>query len=165
MVPVGLRHVGRVGGVPARRVIAPMGGDALAAMEELDGRRADPRVHDFVDEGIGHGVVVAVELDVVVDVDARHGPLAVDERLGRQRPQRGVIEAFEELTAAGAVEAHGPRVQIGEELGEARVEGAREKKVSWRSRARIHRSTTNTPASILALSRGFAGRAGRIAVP
>ena len=39
------------------------------------------------------------------------------------------------------------------------------KNVSWRSRARIHRSAISTAASIFALSRGFAGRAGRMAVP
>ena len=123
MVLVGLGHVGGGGGVPARRVIAPMGGDALAAMEELDGRRADARVHDLVDQGVGDGVVVAVNLDVVVDVDAGDRPLAVDERLGRQRPQRGPVQSLEELAAAGAVQAHGPRVQVGEELGDAGVEG------------------------------------------
>jgi hypothetical protein len=56
MVLVCLGHVGGGGGVSARRVIAPMGGHALAAMEQLDGRGADPRVHDFV-ERVGEGVV------------------------------------------------------------------------------------------------------------
>ena len=40
----------------------------------------------LVDEGVGDGVVVAVELDVVVDVDAGVDlPLAVDEGLGAMR--------------------------------------------------------------------------------
>ena len=47
-----------------------MGGDPLAAMEEFDGRGAEPRVDDFVDQSVGDGVVVTVEFDVVVDVDA-----------------------------------------------------------------------------------------------
>ena len=70
-----------------------MGGDALAAMEELDGRGADPRVHDFVDEGVGDGVVVAMDLDVVVDVDAGHFPLAVDEGLGQDALRGFYLEA------------------------------------------------------------------------
>jgi hypothetical protein len=85
MVLVGLGHVGGGGGVPARRVIAPMGGDPLAAMEEFDGRGADPRVHDFVDEGVGDGVVVAVELDVVVDVHVAPIHAFTFDRSGRSR--------------------------------------------------------------------------------
>jgi hypothetical protein len=42
-----------------------MGGDPLAAMVELDDRGADPRVHALVDEGVGDGVVVAVDLEVL----------------------------------------------------------------------------------------------------
>src|SRR4029453_4867436 len=41
----------------------------------------------------------------------------------------------------------------------------REKKVWWRRRASIHRSTTWTPTSTLALSLGRAARAGTIATP
>jgi hypothetical protein len=41
---------------------------------------------------------------------------------------------------------------------------ASEKKRRLRSRARIQRSTTSTPTSTFALSRGLRGRAGRIAV-
>jgi len=42
----------------------------------------------------------------------------------------------------------------------ARFRAAKLKKVCWRSRARIQRSTTCTPTSTLGLSRGLAGRAG-----
>jgi hypothetical protein len=42
----------------------------------------------------------------------------------------------------------------------ARLSSARLKKVWWRSRARIQRSTTCTATSTLGLSRGLAGRAG-----
>ena len=66
---------------------------------------------------------MAVQLDVVVDVDAGRLPLAVDEGLGGQRPERGLVQALEELPAAGAVQAHGPGVQVGEQLGDAGVEG------------------------------------------
>src|SRR3989442_592603 len=45
------------------------------------------------------------------------------------------------------------------------LRAAREKKRSWRRRARIQRSTISTPTSIFALSRGCAGRAGRMTVP
>ncbi len=45
------------------------------------------------------------------------------------------------------------------------LSSASEKKRRLRSRARIQRSTTSTPASTFALSRGFLVRVGRIAVP
>ena len=67
---------------------------------------------------------MAVELDVIVDVDAGTDlPLAVDEGLRRQRAERGLIQPFEKVAAAGAVEPHRPRVEIREELGDLSVEG------------------------------------------
>ena len=118
------RHVGGVGGVATPAVTAHMGGAALAVMEDLDGARGEASVDMLVDERIRDGVVVPVQLDVVVDVDPRVDlPLAVDERLGRPRPERGLVEAREELPAAGAVQAHGAGVHVGEQLGDAGVEG------------------------------------------
>ena len=71
-----------------------MRGDALAAVEDLDGGRGQARVGVFVDERVGDGVVMAVELDVMVDVDAGTDfPLAVDEGLRRQRAERGLNPA------------------------------------------------------------------------
>jgi len=100
-----------------------MRGDALAAVEDLDGGRGQARVDVFVDERVGDGVVMAVELDVIVDVDAGTDlPLAVDEGLRRQRAERGLIQPFEKVAAAGAVEPHRPRVEIREELGDPGVE-------------------------------------------
>ena len=112
---------------------------------------------------IGDGVVVAVELDVVVDVDARSGPLAVDEGLGRQRPQRGLIEPLEQLPPAGAVQAHGRPVEVGRATPRSRAfRAAREKKRLGVGAARGSTARRpDTPASTLALSRGFAGRAGQ----
>ena len=46
--------------------------DALAAVKDLDGRRGEPNVELLVklDQDVRDGVVVLVDLDVVVDVDA-----------------------------------------------------------------------------------------------
>jgi hypothetical protein len=106
-----------------------------------------------------------MNLDVVVDVDAGRVPLAVDEGLGRQRPQGGLIEALEELAAAGAVQAHGPRVQLGAQLRDAGVEGGEGEEGLMAEPGEDPSLRDQHAASILALSRGFAGRAGRIAVP
>src|SRR5712691_755191 len=121
---VRLRHVGRVGGVLAADGAPPMGRDALAAVKDLDGRRGQARVDVLVQERVGDGVVMAVELDVVVDVDASPDlPVAVDEGLRGERAERRLIETLEEVAAAGAVEPHRPGVEIRQELGDPRVEG------------------------------------------
>jgi hypothetical protein len=123
MALVRLRHMGGIGGVPPADDTAPMRGDALGPVEDLDGRRGQAGVDVFVDERVGDGVVMALELDVVVDADAGADfPFAVDEGLGGERAERRLVQALEELAAAGAVEAHGARVEIGEELGAAGVE-------------------------------------------
>jgi hypothetical protein len=55
---------------------------------------------------------MAVDVDVVVDVDARvDRPLADDERLGRERTELGLIELDEELAPPGAIDAHDLRVE------------------------------------------------------
>ena len=101
----------------------PMSGDALAAVKDLDGGRGQAGVDVLVQEGGGDGVVMAVELDVVVDVDAGTNlPVAVDEGLGGERAERGLIELLEERAATGAVEPHRPRVEIREQLGDPRIE-------------------------------------------
>ena len=116
-------HVGRVGGVPAAEMAADMGRHPLPAMEELDRRHRQARIDELVAEGVGDGVVVSVELDVVVDIHAGVVvPLADDECLGREGPEGGAIQALEELPAAGAVEPHRAHVQDLEQLGDAGVE-------------------------------------------
>src|SRR5437899_274603 len=103
MMLMGLRHVSRLRGVRAPDVAAPMSGHALASVEELDRGRGHARVDVLVDERVGDGVVMPVQLDVVVDVDAGpDSPLAVQEGLGGQRAERGLIETFEEVPTAGA---------------------------------------------------------------
>jgi hypothetical protein len=105
-----------------------MRGDPLPAMEELDRRHGQAGVDELVAEGMGDGVVVAVELDVVVDIHTGVVvPIADDEGLRGQRPEGGAIQALEELSAAGVVQAHRARVQALQQLGDARVErGKRE---------------------------------------
>jgi hypothetical protein len=66
---MGRCHVRIDGGVPAAAVVAHMTGDARAAMEELDGARRQPAIDLLAGKAVGHRVVVADELDVVVDAD------------------------------------------------------------------------------------------------
>ena len=63
---------------------AQMRGDALALVEDLDGARGQARLDLLADEAVRHGVVVALDVDVVVERDAAQAPLGVDVGLGRQ---------------------------------------------------------------------------------
>src|SRR5437867_9724684 len=94
----------RVSGEAAADVAAAMRGDATAVAEDLDHRRGGADVDALADERVRDAVVVMVELDVVVDVDADGGlPRGDVEAARRQRPQRGPVKVPPER-AARAVE-------------------------------------------------------------
>ena len=73
-----------------------MGGDALAAMEQLDGARRDPRPHLLAEQLMRHRVVVLVDLDVVVEPEPAFLPLGVHVGLGRQRLERRALDLLEQ---------------------------------------------------------------------
>ena len=83
--PVWLGHVLGDGGMACGVAGAPVGGDALAAVEELDGVSGVSGEELAPDQRVGDGVVVAVELDVVVDVHTDLLPLGEDVGLGGER--------------------------------------------------------------------------------
>jgi hypothetical protein len=63
---VGFGHVGRVGRMRAADGAPAMGGDALAAVEDLDGGGGQECVDVFVQQRVRDGVVMPIEFDVVV---------------------------------------------------------------------------------------------------
>ena len=64
-----------------------------------------------------------VDLDVIIDVDARVAPVGVDVAIARERLQRRPIEPLEERAPRGAaVPFHRPVIEIGEELGDPGVQ-------------------------------------------
>jgi len=60
---------------------------------------------------------------------------------------------------------HGTTVEIVQQLGDGLVEFSQAEKGALAQPATIQRSTTCTPTSALALSRGFRTRAGMTATP
>ena len=78
---------------------AAMDPDPRAAMKDFDGRGREAQIDGLVDEPMRHGVQMALDVDVIVDVHARLAPLGVHEALGRQRPQGRLIEACEQIAA------------------------------------------------------------------
>ena len=69
---------------------------ALAAVEDLHRRQRRPDLHHLPGQDVGHTVVVEVDLDVIVDVDARRRPLLDLEAVLRQRPQRRPVQFLEQ---------------------------------------------------------------------
>ena len=72
-------HVlGDGGGFPG--AIAPeMGGDSSALEEDLDGGLGEPHLHLLMNELIGNAVVMAIQLDMVIDIDLGVFPFSKDE--------------------------------------------------------------------------------------
>jgi len=68
-----------------------------------------------------------VDIDLVVEPSPAHPPLGVLIGLGRQLLQCRAVQLEEQATPADAEPAHGPRVEIGDQLGNSLVKlGKRE---------------------------------------
>ena len=143
-----------------------MNGAALALVENLDAAGGQPRFDLGAGEAVGDRTIVGVDVDVIVDADPAHAPLAVFVRLVRQRVERRAIDLLEELAAG---DAEPPEdlffVELGHKLAERGVDVGEGDEGSRLSRPSSHRSTISTACSTFALSRGFLGLAGRMALP
>jgi len=71
---------------------AHMRGDAFAAMEDLYRVSGEACFQLLVGELIRNAVIVAIDLDMVVDVHAHRRPVSHDIALGGKRLQRGSIQ-------------------------------------------------------------------------
>ena len=141
-------------------------GDALALVEQLDGALGDARLELLAQQVVRHRVVMAVGVDVVVERRRALALLGLDVRAAAgSGGEHRSVELVEQLAAADAEAAHRPVVELAEQRPIAAVQLVQGEEARLRRRARIQRSTTCTPASTFALSRGRRGRAGRIAVP
>jgi hypothetical protein len=103
-------------------VAASVRGDASAVMEDLDRGHREPYVDHFMDQGKGHGVIVAGKFQMIVNVDPGDLPFAVHKRRRRKCPEDGLIQTLEELASARLIQAHGPAVQVVEERGDPGIE-------------------------------------------
>ena len=82
IVLVGGGHVRRDRAVAALEGGAPMTGDACALVEEFHHLGTEAHVELLLDQRIGHGVVVAVDFHVVIDIDPGELPLGIFIGLG-----------------------------------------------------------------------------------
>jgi hypothetical protein len=117
MSPVRRRHVGIVRAVATNCGAAGMARHPAATDEDLDGRGTDADIGSLTDKLVWNAVVVAVDLEVVVDADFRSLPGG--ELIGPdgQRPESRPINGLED-TRSGAFElSEGPVVEPGEAVG------------------------------------------------
>jgi hypothetical protein len=97
-------------------IAALMGGDALGAMECLDGAGGDAQVDLGADQRVRHRVVEAVDLDVVVEPNAGEPPLGELVIALWQRSQRRPLNAGEQIAPAQAEAPHDVAVHAFEHL-------------------------------------------------
>jgi hypothetical protein len=74
VAPVARRHVIPYRGVLAIAAGAQVGGDALALGKYLDGPRREPDLDRVLREAIRHAVIMALDLDVIIDADPAKVP-------------------------------------------------------------------------------------------
>ena len=80
-------------------VTAQVRGDALVLEEHLDGGAGEAHLDDLTGQLVGNGVVVALDLDVVVDVDLGPAPGGELVALRGQGSQGRLVELSEERGA------------------------------------------------------------------
>src|SRR3984885_179400 len=123
VAPMAGRHVlgdRRVLPVPARPYVD---GDALALVENLDATGGQPRLDLGAGEAVGDGIIMGVDVDVIVDADPAHAPLAVFVSAVRQRLERRAVDLFEQLAAGDAEPAQSlPFIELGHEFAERGID-------------------------------------------
>ena len=111
----------RVGGEAPGAPAAEMAGNPPAAAEDLHCVRTQADLAALTGELIGNAVVMAVDLEVVIDADLRHLPDA--ELVGpiRKRLQRRPIQALEQTVAASRQLLEGAVIEPGKPFGDDRI--------------------------------------------
>jgi hypothetical protein len=94
--------------------------EVAVQVADLDRLLGDPRPDLLAQEPVGHRIVVAVDLDMVVEPDRALLPLRVDVRGAGQRLQRRPLEVLEQLPVAGAEMAGDAVVEPIDQLADCR---------------------------------------------
>ena len=165
VAPVGTRHMFGERRMPAAPGAAQMHRDALALAEQLDGVGGDARVELLADQPMRHRVVMAVDVDVIIEPDPPQPPLGIFVGLGRQRLQRRAVELEEQIAAADAQAAHRAGIEIGDQLADRLVQlGEREETAVPEARQYPALDHQHADLDLGLVARACRGRAGRIAV-
>ena len=100
--PVVRRHMFTVGGMLAVAGRPGMGGHTLAFKICLYGAWRDPHPQFLLQKLIRHRVIVASDIDVVIEPGPALLPFSVDVGFHRQGLERGLVQRLEQIPAAGA---------------------------------------------------------------
>jgi hypothetical protein len=93
-------------------------------MEQLDGARSDAGLDLLTQQPVRHRVVMALDVDVIIERHATDPPFGIDERFGGQFRQRRLIELLEQLTATDPELAHRPGIEILDQRRDRRFRSA-----------------------------------------
>ena len=96
---VGFGHVSGHRGMAAFQVRAPVTGHAFALVQQFDHVEGEPHIELLFDQRIGHGGVMALDLDMVIDIDAGAFPLGVYIRVGGQGTQGRVVNGCKQAVS------------------------------------------------------------------
>lgn len=129
-----------------------MDGDPFALAEQLDGS-LDARLDLLAREGPEEGVIVAIDLDMIVETGTPDPPFGEDFTFRRQRLERRTVDLLEQLPAPDD-RSDRPAIR---RLPHSPWPDCR--------RPRGQRSTMRTAASTFALSRGRRGLVGSTELP
>ena len=111
IVLVCLGHMG------SHRAVAPPEGRTLvtghpsALVEEFDDLRTETRLELLLDEGVGHGIGVPVDVHVIIDVHAAQFPLGICIGWGGQRSEGGTVQGLEHALAGAGEFFEGPLIE------------------------------------------------------
>lgn len=137
-----------------RQGAAQMRRHPLTAEENLDGLLSDASLDLLMHEVVRDAVVVPGDLDVIIEVDPAALPLRTLVRFIRQGGERRTIEVLEQVAPTSPQLRRGGSFSSTRSVCIASLRAVSEKKRRLRKRARIHRPTSWTPTSTLALSLG-----------
>jgi hypothetical protein len=90
-------------------------------MEELDHLGAHAHLKLLLDKGIGHRIVVAVDFDMIINVDAGQFPLGIFIGLGREGLQGGAVEHLKKTLSGAGEFLEGAAIEGGQELADCGV--------------------------------------------
>src|SRR6202051_2766085 len=110
-----------------------MSSDSIAAMEDLDGARADPCPHLLAQQRVRHGVIMPLDFDVVIEADPAFLPFRVKIGLDRQLLEREALDLIEQRTPAGPKMPRHAVVELRDQFLDGGVgSDTQEKRPLWR---------------------------------
>ena len=99
-----------------------MRGHQLLAVIDLKGMRTQAHLHGLADQLVGHRVVSAFDLDVVIEMNLSFLPSGEFIALKRQRAQDWTLEFGEQAGAAALATLEWTGVQLAEQLRDRAVQ-------------------------------------------